>query len=125
MKKLLSMLVMAALVLSLAACGSGGGDDRKQAGAEVDTLVSDYGYQWTETSAPILNDQGASEISFNIYSSKNASALDYNDMKIMQDLYESTNVYVSWENVSESVYDQQKNLILGNADARMPFSTPV
>lgn len=119
MKKLLSMLVMVALVLSLAACGSGnGGDDRKQAGSDVDTLVSDYGYQWTDTSAPILNDQGASEISFNIYSSKNASALDYNDMKIMQDLYESTNVYVSWENVSESVYDQQKNLILGNADNR-------
>ncbi|MDE5952185.1 MAG: hypothetical protein K2H12_11455, partial [Acetatifactor sp.] len=39
-------------------------------------------------------------------------------MKIMQDLYESTNVYVSWENVSESVYSQQKNLILGNADNR-------
>ena len=39
----------------------------------MDTLVSDYGYQWTDTSAPILNDQGASEISFNIYSSKNAS----------------------------------------------------
>ena len=58
------MLVMVALVLSLAACGSGnGGDDRKQAGSDVDTLVSDYGYQWTDTSAPILNDQGASEIS--------------------------------------------------------------
>ena len=119
MKKLLSMILMAAMVLSLAACGSsGGGSDKKAGGSDVDALVSDYGYQWTDTSAPILNDKGASEISFNIYSSKNASALDYNDMKIMQDLYESTNVFVSWENVSESVYDQQKNLILGNADNR-------
>lgn len=118
MKKLLSMILLASLILSLAACGGGGHDPGKQAGADVDTLVADYGYQWTDTTAPILNDQGASEISFNIYSSKNASALDYNDMKIMQDLYESTNVYVSWENVSESVYGQQKNLILGNADNR-------
>lgn len=118
MKKLLSMILLASLILSLSACGGGGHDPGKQAGADVDTLVADYGYQWTDTTAPILNDQGASEISFNIYSSKNASALDYNDMKIMQDLYESTNVYVSWENVSESVYGQQKNLILGNADNR-------
>jgi len=39
-------------------------------------------------------------------------------MKIMQDLYASTNVFVSWENVSESVYSQQKNLIFGNASDR-------
>ena len=37
---------------------------------------------------------------------------DYiHDMKIMQDLFKSTNVNVFWENVSESVYSQQKNLI--------------
>ena len=105
-----------ALVLSLAACGKGSTDNRKNSG--VDELVSEYGYQWADPNAPILNEKGAKEISFNIYSSKNASALDYNDMKIMQDLYESTNVYVSWENVSESVYSQQKNLIFGNANDR-------
>lgn len=116
MKKRISMLLLASLALSLTACGGGGGN--KESGAGVDTLVSEYGFQWTDTSAPILNEKGASELSFSIYSSKNASALDYNDMKIMQDLYESTNVYVTWENVSESVYSQQKNLILGNADNR-------
>ena len=117
MKKLLSSLALAAMLLSLAACG-GKGDSGKQAGSDVDTLKSEYGFQWTDPSTPILNDKGASEISFNIYSSKNASALDYNDMKIMQDLFEQTNVNVSWENVSESVYGQQKNLIFGNADNR-------
>ena len=117
MKKKISMLLLASLALSLTACGGGGGGN-KESGAGVDTLVSEYGFQWTDTSAPILNEKGASELSFSIYSSKNASALDYNDMKIMQDLYESTNVYVTWENVSESVYSQQKNLILGNADNR-------
>ena len=117
MKRIASLLLLAALVLSLAACSSGG-QTTQQSGSDVDALVSEYGFQWTDPDAPILNDAGAQAISFNIYSSKNASALDYNDMKIMQDLYGSTNVYVNWENVSESVYAQQKNLIFGNAADR-------
>ena len=116
MKKLISVLVLAAMLLSLAACG--GGETEKQESAGIHSLVADYGFQWTDTSAPIVNERGAEEISFTIYSSKNASALDYNDMKIMQDLFASTNVNVFWENVSESVYSQQKNLIFGNADDR-------
>ena len=116
MKKLISVLVLAAMLLSLAACG--GGDNKKQESAGVEALVANYEFQWTDTSAPIVNEKGAQELSFTIYSSKNASALDYNDMKIMQDLYASTNVNVFWENVSESVYSQQKNLIFGNADDR-------
>ena len=118
MKRIVSIIALLALVLTLAACGSSGAkvDDRKSSG--VDELVSEYGYQWTDPNAPILNDKGAQEISFSVYSSKNASALDYNDMKIMQDLFDSTNVFVSWENVSESVYGQQKNLIFGNANDR-------
>ena len=117
MKKLISVLVLAAMLLSLVGCG-GGGETTKQEGAGIDSLVADYGFQWTDTSAPIVNEKGAEELSFSIYSSKNASALDYNDMKIMQDLFASTNVNVFWENVSESVYSQQKNLIFGNADDR-------
>ena len=116
MKKLISVVLLLAMVLSLAACG--GNSETKKEGAGIDALVADYGFQWTDTSAPIVNEKGAQELSFTIYSSKNASALDYNDMKIMQDLYESTNVNVFWENVSESVYSQQKNLIFGNADDR-------
>ena len=119
MKKFVSLLAAAALMLSLTACGGGGSAPAKQqTGSDIDTLVSEYGFQWTDPDAPILNEAGRDAISFNIYSSKNASALDYNDMKIMQDLYESTNVAVNWENVSESVYGQQKNLIFGNADDR-------
>lgn len=116
MKKLISVLLLVAMLLSLVGCG--GGDAEKQEGAGIDALVADYGFQWTDTSAPIVNEKGAEELSFTIYSSKNASALDYNDMKIMNDLFASTNVSVSWENVSESVYSQQKNLIFGNADDR-------
>ena len=117
MKKLISVVLLLAMMLSLTACG-GGKTETKQEGAGIDALVADYGFQWTDTAAPIVNEKGAQELSFTIYSSKNASALDYNDMKIMQDLYASTNVNVFWENVSESVYSQQKNLIFGNADDR-------
>ena len=118
MKKGIALILALLMVLSMAGCKSGGKDSGKQENAGVDKLVSEYGFQWKDPNAPILNEKGAKELSFSIYSSKNASALDYNDMKIMQDLFESTNVYVSWENVSESVYSQQKNLIFGNADKR-------
>ena len=115
MKKWISIVLLVAMVLSLTACNNGG---KKKEDFGVEKLVSDYGFQWTDPNAPIVNAQGAQDISFTIYSSKNASALDYNDMKIMQDLFASTNVNVFWENVSESVYTQQKNLIFSNKDDR-------
>ena len=143
MKKWLIILMMAILVVTLSSCGgNNGGNDKKTetapaaqneapaaaeesaptaenaSAATGNPLVDTYGFQWTDASAPILNEQGAKELSFTVYSSKNASALDYNDMKIMSDLYAQTNVQVNWENVSESVYAQQKNLIFGNADNR-------
>jgi len=115
MKKVISILLLAAFALSLTACG---GDGNKKDSLGVEKLVADYGFQWTDANAPILNAQGAQDLSFTVYSSKNASALDYNDMKIMQDLFASTNVNVNWENVSESVYTQQKNLIFSNKNDR-------
>lgn len=118
MKKLAACLLLCASVLSLAACGGSNQNAYVFDDAALDHLVSDYGFQWTDPDAPILNEKGAEELSFQIYSSKNASALDYNDMKIMQDLFDQTQVTVNWENVSESVYSQQKNLIFGNVDDR-------
>ena len=130
MKKWLMILMMAVLVVTLSSCaGSNSGNEAaapkadtaaktEQAAVGGNALTDTYGFQWTDTSAPILNEKGAQEIAFTVYSSKNASALDYNDMKIMNDLFAQTNVQVNWENVSESVYAQQKNLIFGNADNR-------
>ena len=118
MKKLISVVLLLAIAISLVACG---GNSNQKENLGVDKLVAEYGFQWTDPSAPILNEKGAEEITFTIYSSKNASALDYNDMKIMQDLFESTNVNVFWENVSESVYTQQKNLIFSTS---LPYSLP-
>ena len=129
MKKWLALLLLAVLALTLTACG---GDSKKEepktnqpaAGsneapaAAANPLTDTYGFQWADTTKPILNEKGAQDLAFSVYSSKNASALDYNDMKIMADLFAQTNVQVNWENVSESVYSQQKNLIFGNAENR-------
>ena len=117
MKRVLSLSIATVMLLTQTACGNRSDANQKE-GIGLDKLVSEYGFQWTDPDVPILNDAGAEAISFHIYSSKNASALDYNDMKIMQDLYASTNVTVDWENVSESVYGQQKNLIFGNTSDR-------
>ena len=146
-KKWLALLLMAVFALTLTACSSNNdtsapaaapteapaasadsGDTaaapaeekkaEEAAPASDHPLSATYGFQWTDPTAPILNEKGAQELSFKVYSSKNASALDYNDMKIMADLYAQTNVQVTWENVSESVYSQQKNLIFGNKDNR-------
>jgi len=128
MKKLLALLLLVAMAVSLTACSSNKKEEPKaetpaastaeNTAASANPLVDTYGFQWTDASAPILNEKGAQEIAFTVYSSKNASALDYNDMKIMADLFAATNVQVNWENVSESVYSQQKNLIFGNAENR-------
>ena len=112
-KKMLLLFVVLAVFFT--GCGK---KEVQQEKVGVDELVSKYGYQWTDVTKPILNGKGSEEISFNIYSSKNASALDYNDMLVMQNLYESTGVNVMWENVSESIYLEQKNLIFGNVNSR-------
>ena len=116
MKKIVALL---SIVCALSVFAFGGCSNKNDKPSVSDNdLVEKYGYQYTDTSAPILNEQGAKDIAFNVYSSKNASALDYNDMKIMQDLFEATNVRVSWENVSETVYSTQKALIFSNKDNR-------
>ena len=146
MKKWLALLLLVVITVTLTACGGEKKEEPKAteqpaataapaadaapatadaapaaaapAAATGNPLIDNYGFQWADTSKPILNEQGSKDISFRVYSSKNASALDYNDMKIMADLYAQTGVQVNWENVSESVYSQQKNLIFGNKDNR-------
>lgn len=117
-KRLISVLTTSAMILSLTSLTGCSNKTEKQDSVGVEKLVSEYGFQWTDPNAPILNEKGAAELSFNIFSSKNASALDYNDMKIMDDLFQLTNVNVNWENVSESIYTQQKSLIFGNSGNR-------
>ena len=118
LKRIGVVIIAAAMTSSIVACGSVSGEKNTAQAADTSALVNEYGFQWEDPSKPILNEKGSQEIKFTVYSSKNASALDYNDMKIMQDLYDMTGVNVMWENVSESVYTQQKSLIFGNSEDR-------
>lgn len=97
-----------AFMVTLAACGgsSGKSDD-------FDKNNNTIGYQWEDTSKAILPKDN--NLSFKIISSKNSLALDYNDMTVFKNLYNSTNVKVNWENLSESAYSTQKSLILSNS----------
>ena len=121
-KKLLIIIGLAvvaiAVVLIIVLGGGGGGANDTRTSNSVDELVEKYGFQWTDPTKPILNAAGAAEIKFDVTSSKNASAKDYNEMKIMQDLAAATNVTVNWNNLSESQYGTQKTLIFGNKDQR-------
>ncbi|HOJ44859.1 MAG TPA: hypothetical protein PK340_02305 [Bacilli bacterium] len=78
--------------------------------SEID--IDSLGYQWTDTSAPIIATKDA--ISFDVLSPKNALADNYDDMKVFNDLNDSTNVKISWRNLSESAYAAQKTLIMSD-----------
>ena len=107
MRKLLLVLLSFISLFTVVACG----DEKEK--IDFDPYNNTIGYQWQNPNAPILA-QANSEIKFNITSSKNALAMDYNDMKVFKDLYASTNVNVNWNNLSESAYSTQKSLIMAN-----------
>ena len=57
MKKWIACFLLTAMVLALAACGGGSGSAPKAEHAGADKLVSEYGFQWTDPNAPILNEK--------------------------------------------------------------------
>ena len=107
MRKLILVLLAFISLFTVVAC------DEKEEKIDFDPHNNTIGYQWLDTSAPILA-QANSQITFNITSSKNALAMNYNDMKVFKDLFASTNVNVNWNNLSESAYSTQKSLIMAN-----------
>lgn len=107
MRKLVLVVLSFISLFAMVAC-----DDERET-VDFDPYNNTIGYQWQDPTAPILAQPNA-DIKFNITSSKNALALNYNDMKIFKDLYASTNVNVNWNNLSESAYSTQKSLIMAN-----------
>lgn len=108
MKKIVSVL-LGALLGSLALfplAGCGGGDNGPS------QSLQELGYQYEDTSAPIIAEKGAQK--YNIISQKNAQADDFNDMKVLNDLEDSTHVDIEWQNLSAGQYAEQKNLIMSD-----------
>lgn len=113
MKKLFGKILLGAAaiscVLPMAACGNKGATASK----DFDPANNTINYQWTDTTKPILPENN--KLSFNVTSSKNALAADYNDMDIFKTLAAETNVKVNYNNLSESAYGTQKSLIMSTA----------
>ena len=108
-KKFLIGITSLLFAATLASCNDNGSNSN----STFDPYNNTIGYQWTDSSAAILNENN--DITFNITSSKNALAMDYNEMAVFKNLNSSTNVNVKWNNISESAYSTQKSLILSNA----------
>lgn len=109
MRKLLknatALLLALTMVLPFAACGKKGKENK-----DWETI----GYQWEDTSAPIVKEKGV--IEFDVLSQKNSLTPDYNTLKVFTDLYDSTNVKIKWDNITESAYAERKTLILSDKD---------
>jgi putative aldouronate transport system substrate-binding protein len=108
MKKMMLLTVSLVLFVTFVACGTTTTTADNAGGLEA------LGYQYLDPQAPIV--AAKDTVSFNILSSKNALADDYNEMAIMQTLYDMTNVNVNWNNLSESSYTARKNLIMADKD---------
>lgn len=106
MKKAVYALFLVTILGTLSACGG------SSSVTSIDTNL--LGYQWEDPKAPIVNAKDS--VFYNVLAAKNALADDYNDMKIFDDLFDSTNVNVNWENLSESSYAARKTLIMSDKD---------
>ena len=93
-----------AVNVSLSACGKG----EQEAPKDLELI----GYQYEDTSAPIVTEKGS--ILFNILSPKNPIADDYNDMLIFKNLYDMTNVDINWNNIGDASYQASKSLIMAD-----------
>lgn len=100
---LLSLLV----TLSLVACGGANRNGSDQNEEEI-------GYNYTDPTKPIVKDKD--QVKFNVTAPKNSLALDYNQMLVFKNLEDQTNVVVNYNNLSDSQYSTQKQLILADTN---------
>lgn len=103
--KFLSILALSA-VMSITACNSQRGADDKD--------EDEIGYNYTDPDKPIVKDKN--QVKFSVTAPKNSMALDYNDMLVFKNLEDQTNVVVNYNNLSESQYQTQKQLILADVN---------
>jgi putative aldouronate transport system substrate-binding protein len=99
-------LALLPTLLVVAACG-GGGDS---GGASGDDASDEYGFN--PTGMPIVDEP----LQLRFSGSKAPLAPSYEEMSLLQDLEEQTNIQIKWENVPDNVYEERKNLLLASGD---------
>lgn len=102
-KQFLSLFLVATGLLT-----SCGGTGNPSGGKTLEQM----GYNYTDVNAPIVKDK--EQVTFNVTAPKNSLALDYNDMLVFDNLENQTNVIVNYNNISDSQYSTQKQLILAD-----------
>lgn len=103
-KKLFSLMLVSTALL--ASCGPATSDPQGE------KTLEEMGYNYEDLDAPIVKDK--EQITFNVTAPKNSLALDYNDMLVFDNLEDETNVVVNYNNLSDSQYSTQKQLILAD-----------
>ena len=101
----LGAAVAASAILSLVLTGCGSGTD-----AAVDDESSAFGFQ--ETGLPIVE----KPLTLSIAGEKASLAPDYNDMSLVQQWQEDTNIEVEWNLLAPDVYSEKRNLLLASND---------
>jgi putative aldouronate transport system substrate-binding protein len=101
----LGSAVAAAAILSLALSGCGSSPD-----PAVDDESSAFGFN--ETGLPIVD----KELTLSIAGEKASLAPDYNEMSLVQQLQEDTNIEVDWNLLAPEVYTEKRNLLLASKD---------
>ncbi len=97
--------VAAAAILSLALTACGSSSD-----AAVDDESSEFGFN--ETGLPIVE----KSLTLSIAGEKSSLAPDYNDMALVQQWQEDTNIEIEWNLLAPEVYSQKRNLLLASND---------
>ncbi len=107
LKKILSGVMAATLILSASACQNQNGSSVASEGTENTT--SSENENFNAEGWPVVNEK----VSLHVYGSRNSNAYeDYNEYKLLQDMEATTNVHIEWELVEDSTYNDRKTLIL-------------
>jgi putative aldouronate transport system substrate-binding protein len=91
-------------LLALTACGG------SQEAAEITDSSDDFGFN--ADGLPIVDET----LTLTFGGSKSALAPDYSEMELVQRWEEDTNIAIEWENLSDQVYQEKKNLMLASGD---------
>ena len=111
LKKILSGVMAAALILSACACQNQNGSSVASEGTENTTSSGNENFNaegW-----PVVKET----VTLNVYGSRDPNALeDYNDYILIQEMEETTNVHIEWELVEDTAYAERRGIRLQSGD---------